>query len=143
MHHDKKVSDTEQNSWQDKSLNNLYPHLIGISARRKNRLIVGDRSIQSMVKEIHARCSTISILPEENLAYTALLKATTLPGVTDSMYNKTMNHVLNLWTLNSEIVTILVIPSHQEMFFLDEFQILYMARINLLHIHDLSKKISN
>ena len=64
MKHYGKVSDTEQNSWQENILNDLYPHLIKMSARRKNGLIVGDRSIQSMIKAIHELYSIISILPE-------------------------------------------------------------------------------
>ena len=138
-----KVSDIEQNPWKEKSLNDLYLHLIEISTRRQNILIVGDRSIQSMIKTINECRSMISIFTEENLAYTALLKVKKMPGVPDSMYNEIMNHVSNLWTLNSEKVNLLVIPSHQERFFLIEIQSLYMERINFLQIDNLSNNISN
>ena len=39
-HNEKNASDTEPNSWQDKSLNDLYPHLIEMPARRHNGLMV-------------------------------------------------------------------------------------------------------
>ena len=113
-------------------MNDLYLHLIEISTRRQNILIVGDRSIQSMIKAINECRSMISIFTEENLAYTALLKVKKRPGVPDSMYNEIMNHVSNLWTLNSGKVNLLVIPSHQEKLFLIGFQKLYTARIIFL-----------
>ena len=100
-HNEKNASDTEPNSWQEKSLNDLYPHLIEISARRHNGLIVGDCTIQSTVKTIHKGRALSAIVPQDYLAYTSLLKLTTRPGVPDKMYNKIFNHVSNLWYLNT------------------------------------------
>ena len=75
---------------------------------------MGDRSIKSKFKDINERRSMISILPEENLVYTAFLKVSTRHSVTDSIYNEIMNHVSNMRNLDSEKVTLLVILSYQE-----------------------------
>ena len=100
-HNEKNASDTEPNSWQDKSLNDLYRHLIEMSTRRHNGLIVGDCTIKSIFKQIHERRALSAIIPQYYLAYTSLLKLTTRPGVPDIMYNKIVNRVSNLCSLNT------------------------------------------
>ena len=70
-------------------------------ARRHNGLIVVDCTIHSMVKQINERRELSTIVPQDYIVYTSLLKLTTRPGVPVTMYNKIVNHVSNLWYLNT------------------------------------------
>ena len=72
-----------------------------MSARRHNGLIVGDCTIQYMVKQIHERIALSAIVTQDYHAYTSLMKLTTTPGVPDTMYKKIVNHVSNLWSFNT------------------------------------------
>ena len=82
-------------------MNDLYPHIIKMLARRHNGLIVVDCTIHSMVKQINERRELSTIVPQDYIVYTSLLKLTTRPGVPVTMYNKIVNHVSNLWYLNT------------------------------------------
>jgi len=96
-------------SWKNKTLCDLYPHLVECFVKNGYKPINGNVDVMNTVDEIHNqrrnRLNLTSGCDALYLPYASLLKLTTRPGVPDKMYDEIAKHISLHWSLKEDFNT--------------------------------------